>query len=113
MFEEFLCAVALATLSVAGASARDASHDTSKVTLVFDHALPNVPGESMKGVLVEYQPGHSSPQGNSKNASLSEGDGVEAVFGEGLADGGERSLQRVGQAQGCVAQGGERLGSGS
>jgi quercetin dioxygenase-like cupin family protein len=28
-----------------------------KVTVVFDHALPNVPGKSMKGVLVEYGPG--------------------------------------------------------
>ncbi len=25
-----------------------------KVTVVFDHALPNVPGKSMRGVLVEY-----------------------------------------------------------
>jgi quercetin dioxygenase-like cupin family protein len=31
-----------------------------KVTLVFDHALPNVPGKSMKGVLVEYGPGVAS-----------------------------------------------------
>ncbi len=34
---------------------------TGTVTLVFDHTLPNVPGKSMKGVLVEYQPGFSSP----------------------------------------------------
>ena len=31
-----------------------------KVTLVFDHALPNVPGKSMKVQLVEYAPGVSS-----------------------------------------------------
>ena len=31
-----------------------------KVTVVFDHALPNVPGKSMKGALVEYGPGGSS-----------------------------------------------------
>jgi hypothetical protein len=29
--------------------------------LVFDRALPNVPGKSVKGVLVEYQPGGSNP----------------------------------------------------
>ena len=29
--------------------------------MVFDHALPNVPGKSMRGVLVEYEPGGSSP----------------------------------------------------
>ena len=61
MFTRLLCAVALATLVVTGASAHDASHDKAKVTLVFDHALPNVPGKSMRGVLVEYQPGGSSP----------------------------------------------------
>ena len=29
--------------------------------MVFDHALPNVPGKSLKAVLVEYAPGGSSP----------------------------------------------------
>ncbi|MGO4675176.1 cupin domain-containing protein [Bosea sp. 2YAB26] len=39
------------------------AHDTpgggkgAKVTLVYDHVLPNVPGKSMRGVLVEYAPG--------------------------------------------------------
>lgn len=34
---------------------------SAKVSVVFDHALPNVPGKSMKGVLVEYGPGGFSP----------------------------------------------------
>lgn len=29
----------------------------TKVTLVYNHPLPNVPGKSVKGVLVEYEPG--------------------------------------------------------
>src|ERR1044071_2688278 len=33
----------------------------SKATVVYDHELPNVPGKSLKGVLVEYAPGGSSP----------------------------------------------------
>ncbi len=61
MFTRLLCAVALAAVSVTAASARDASDDKSKVTLVYEHVLPNVPGKSIKGVLVEYQPGGSSP----------------------------------------------------
>ncbi|MCC2665619.1 MAG: Cupin region [Geminicoccaceae bacterium] len=66
MFTRFLCGVAFAALSVSAASADDLSTvlittDKSKVTLVFDRALPNVPGKSMKGVLVEYQPGGSNP----------------------------------------------------
>ena len=66
MFTRFLCGVAFAALSVSAASADDLSTvlittEKSKVTLVFDRALPNVPGKSMKGVLVEYQPGGSNP----------------------------------------------------
>ncbi len=34
---------------------------TMQVTVVFDQKLPNVPGKSMRGVLVEYGPGGSSP----------------------------------------------------
>jgi quercetin dioxygenase-like cupin family protein len=29
----------------------------AKVTLVYQHELPNIPGKSIKGVLVEYGPG--------------------------------------------------------
>jgi quercetin dioxygenase-like cupin family protein len=38
-----------------------APDDSARVTLVFDQALPNAPGKSMKVVLVEYAPGGSSP----------------------------------------------------
>ena len=66
MFTKFLWGVTFAALSVSAASADDLptvliTTDKSEVTLVFDRALPNVPGKSMKGVLVEYQPGGSSP----------------------------------------------------
>jgi quercetin dioxygenase-like cupin family protein len=33
----------------------------AEVTLVYQHELPNVPGKSIKGVLVEYGPGGYSP----------------------------------------------------
>ena len=59
MLVRVLCGVAFAALCVSGASADDVS--TDKVTLVFDHVLPNVPGKSIRGVLVEYEPGGSSP----------------------------------------------------
>ena len=66
MFTRFLCGVALTALCVSAAAADDVptvliSTEKSKVTLVFDRALPNVPGKSMKGVLVEYPPGGSNP----------------------------------------------------
>jgi len=41
------------------------AHDTiapgAKVLVVFDQELPNVPGKSMRAVLVEYEPGAGSP----------------------------------------------------
>jgi quercetin dioxygenase-like cupin family protein len=52
-----LAALASATVIVP-AFADDPSK--RKITVVFDHALPNVPGKSMKGILVEYGPGGSS-----------------------------------------------------
>jgi len=59
MFTRFLLAVAFAALSITAASAGD--RPAGKVTVVFDQPLPNVPGKSMKGVLVEYEPGGASP----------------------------------------------------
>ena len=56
MLKYLISGVLLATLALAPAYA----HDLSKVTVVFDHPLPNVPGKSMRGVLVEYEPGGSS-----------------------------------------------------
>ena len=57
MFTRFISGIILATLALSPAVSDDPAR---KVTLVFDHALPNVPGKSMKGVLVEYGPGGSS-----------------------------------------------------
>ena len=61
MIRQLLCAGALAVVSLTAASAQDASGDKRKVTLVYDQVLPNVPGKSIRGVLVEYEPGGSSP----------------------------------------------------
>jgi quercetin dioxygenase-like cupin family protein len=52
-----VCALIVATLGVRSGLAADKE---AKVTLVYDHALPNVPGKSIKGVLVEYGPGGTS-----------------------------------------------------
>jgi quercetin dioxygenase-like cupin family protein len=53
-----VCALIVGTIGVGSGIAADKD---SKVTLVYEHALPNVPGKSIKGVLVEYGPGGSSP----------------------------------------------------
>lgn len=59
MIRTLLRAAALAAV-MAGASA-EAADERARVTLVYDHVLPNVPGKSIRGVLVEYAPGGSSP----------------------------------------------------
>lgn len=51
-----------ATFMVLGMTpAAHAADTAAKVTVVYDHVLPNAPGKSIKGVLVEYAPGGSSP----------------------------------------------------
>jgi hypothetical protein len=52
-----LTLVVCALVATVGVRSGIAADEGPKVRLVFDHALPNVPGKSMKGVLVEYGPG--------------------------------------------------------
>ncbi|MBT8766999.1 cupin domain-containing protein [Metapseudomonas boanensis] len=59
MLTRYLLSAVFAALSITTASAGDPP--PGKVTVVFDRPLPNVPGKSMKGVLVEYAPGAASP----------------------------------------------------
>src|SRR5262245_42806235 len=54
MFTRLIGGILLATLALSPALADD---PTRKVTVVFDRELPNVPGKSIRGVLVEYGPG--------------------------------------------------------
>lgn len=56
-----IIAAAVCTASVMTAHAAEPAAPSAKVSVVFDQPLPNVPGKSMKGVLVEYGPGGSSP----------------------------------------------------
>jgi quercetin dioxygenase-like cupin family protein len=59
--KHFLFALLVAALPVGGAFAETPGSKNAKVTLVYEHELPNVPGKSIKGVLVEYGPGGHSP----------------------------------------------------
>ncbi|TIP51266.1 MAG: cupin domain-containing protein [Mesorhizobium sp.] len=59
MIKSILCAAALVATFTTGALAGNSQG--GKVTLVYDHPLPNVPGKSVRGVLVEYAPGGTSP----------------------------------------------------
>jgi quercetin dioxygenase-like cupin family protein len=56
VMKRIICALVLSALSAGAAMAAD-----DRVTLIHDHELPNVPGKSIRAVLVEYGPGGSSP----------------------------------------------------
>ena len=79
MMKSVLSVLALAAMMIGAASAHDsASGKASKVALVYEHVLPNVPGKSIKGVLVEYGPGgfseaHTHPQSAFIYATVLEG----------------------------------------
>ena len=53
-----VCVFIITTLGVGSTTADDKG---PKATVVYDHVLPNVPGKSIKGILVEYGPGEASP----------------------------------------------------
>ena len=56
-----LCSLLVATLPFGSVRADTPKSKNAKVTLVYQHELPNVPSKSIKGVLVEYGPGGYSP----------------------------------------------------
>ena len=59
--KRILCSLLVAALPFSAALADEPKAKNAKVSLVYQHELPNVPGKSIKGVLVEYGPGGYSP----------------------------------------------------
>jgi quercetin dioxygenase-like cupin family protein len=64
----FGAAVLAASVIAAGAHAHDTIGENVKI--VYDHPLPNVPGKSMRGVLVEYEPGGTSSAHTHPNSAF-------------------------------------------
>jgi quercetin dioxygenase-like cupin family protein len=63
-----LCTLFLVSIPLVSAGADRGKDASVRVTLVYQHELPNVPGKSIKGVLVEYGPGGRS-EGHTHPAS--------------------------------------------
>ena len=59
--KRILCSLIVAALPFGSVLAETPQSKNAKVSIVYQHELPNVPGKSIKGVLVEYGPGGSSP----------------------------------------------------
>ncbi|WP_210271426.1 cupin domain-containing protein [Rhizobium sp. RM] len=63
----------LTVVSAHDVAKRDLAYETkgAKVTPVYEHPLPDVPGKSVKGVLVEYEPGgYNSAHTHAKSALI-------------------------------------------
>src|SRR5215475_3108205 len=63
-----LFALLLVAIPLRSAAAGRSGAESDRVTLVYQHELPNVPGKSIKAVLVKYGPGGHS-EGHTHPAS--------------------------------------------
>lgn len=74
-----------------------AAHDTiapgAKVSIVFDQELPNVPGKSLRAVLVEYEPGAGSPSHRHPSSAFIYARVLEGAIRSKVNDEPERTYQ--------------------
>ncbi|MGO8034888.1 cupin domain-containing protein [Rhizobium leguminosarum] len=113
MIRTFFLAAALAFPAATGVSAHDSS-ESAKVTLVYEHELPNVLGKSIKGVLVEYGPGgfsegHTHPDTAFIYATVLEG-AIRSQVNDGpvkVYHAGESFSEMPGDRHGVSANGSE------
>ncbi|HEX5959258.1 MAG TPA: cupin domain-containing protein [Hyphomicrobiaceae bacterium] len=68
-----------------------------KVSVVFDSQLPNVPGKSMRAVLVEYAPGAGSPSHRHPSSAFIYARVLEGKIRSKVNDGPERTY-KVGES---------------
>ena len=59
--KRIFCSLLVVTLPFGSVLADAPKSKNAKETVVYQHELPNVPGKSIKAVLVEYGPGGYSP----------------------------------------------------
>jgi quercetin dioxygenase-like cupin family protein len=91
--KRILCALLLAALPLGGALADEPASKNAKVTLVYQHALPNVPGKSVKGVLVEYGPGGYSPGHTHAKSAFIYATVLEGAIRSKINDGPEKTYK--------------------
>ena len=76
-----------------GNSVRLVGSKDAKVTLVYQHALPGIPGKSVKGVLVEYGPGGYSTSHRHAKSALIYATVIEGEVRSKVNDGPERTYR--------------------
>lgn len=68
----------------------------AKVTLVYQHPLPGIPGKSIKGVLVEYEPGGYSPSHTHAKSAIIYATVIRGEVRSKVNDGPEKTY-RIGE----------------
>lgn len=79
-----------------GNTVRLSGSKDAKVTLVYQHALPGVPGKSVKGVVVEYGPGGYSPSHTHAKSALIYATVIEGEVRSKVNDGPDK-IYRTGE----------------
>jgi quercetin dioxygenase-like cupin family protein len=84
-----MAAAALFATSVAA----ETTAPGANVSVVFDQELPNVPGKSMRAVLVEYEPGAGSPSHRHPSSAFIYARVLEGAIRSKVNDGPERTYK--------------------
>lgn len=85
------CLLLAATLA-SGSAGADGFRN-AKVTVVSEHELPNVPGKSLRAVLVEYGPGGGSPSHRHPSSAFIYARVLEGAIRSKVNDAPERTYQ--------------------
>ena len=96
MVKTFLLGTLLSATAVP-AMAADVARGEARVTMIFDHPLPSVPGKSLRGVLVEYGPGGSSPSHTHAASAFITATVIEGAVRSRI-NGGPEKVFRVGES---------------
>jgi quercetin dioxygenase-like cupin family protein len=94
MLTRILSGIILASLMLTPAHADDPSK--RKISVVFDQPLPNVPGKSVRGILVEYAPGGSSASHRHPDSAFIYATVLEGAIRSQVNDGPEK-VYRAGE----------------
>ena len=91
--KRILCLLLVATLPFGSVLADEPKEKNATVTLVYEHELPNVPGKSLRAVLVEYGPGGGSPSHRHPSSAFIYARVLEGAIRSKVNDAPERTYQ--------------------
>lgn len=88
-----LLLVAATALFATDAATHESIAPGADVSLVFDQELPNVPGKSLRAVLVDYGPGAGSPSHRHPDSAFIYARVLEGAIRSKVNDGPERTYK--------------------